>query len=146
MRFVTGGCDKLIKVWTNNHENHSVIKSEDNFTYVELEGHKDWVRDVTWLKYVGYEYDTIASCGEDETVKIWRLESNDKWKSNDIKKIFGCPTWKAEWSYCGTYLAISAGDNCVYIFQENNDGIWEETSKLSQTFNNTDQQQQLLND
>ena len=26
--------------------------------------HTDWVRDVNWLNYVGYAYDTIVSCGE----------------------------------------------------------------------------------
>jgi protein transport protein SEC13 len=68
MRFVTGGCDNNIKVWTfPTHINLDNIE-EQNFAEKikteNLEGHKDWVRDVAWLNYVGYANDTIATCSE----------------------------------------------------------------------------------
>lgn len=69
MRFATGGCDHLIKIWTfsitlTNLENLEEGNTSDKITIVELEPHNDWVRDVAWLNYVGYAYDTIASCSE----------------------------------------------------------------------------------
>lgn len=143
MRFVTGGCDNLVKVWTitsstsnNNQDNDSshfgikVPKPE------ELDGYTDWVRDVAWLNYVGNAYDTIASCSEDETVIIWKLSQEDgKWKKNILNKKFNTPTWKVSWSNCSSYLAVSAGDNCVYLFKENVDGTWEEISSINQDGN-----------
>jgi protein transport protein SEC13 len=140
MRFVTGGCDNLVKVWTldNYHplQNDEFESGLKNFKCVELEGHSDWVRDVAWLNYVGYAYDTFASCGEDENVFIWKFDELEKnWKKNQLKKKFNAPTWKVSWSHCGSYLAVSAGDNCVYLFKENMDGNWEEFSLINQEGN-----------
>jgi len=104
--------------------------------FVELEAHNDWVRDVAWLNYVGYAYDTIASCSEDETVIIWIYdEKEQKWKNNNLSKKFNTPTWKVSWSYCGSYLAVSAGDNCVYLFKESVKGNWEEFTLINQDGN-----------
>jgi len=68
MRFVTGGCDNLLKIWTFSPQSSLDVLEESNIgekinTEV-LESHSDWVRDVAWLNYVGYAHDTIASCGE----------------------------------------------------------------------------------
>lgn len=41
------------------------------------------------------------------------------------------------WSHCGSYLAVSGGDNFVYIFSENVDGTFEELSQINQD-NNVD--------
>ena len=69
MRFVTGGCDNLIKIWTlsnpnNTYENLDDANLIEKIKIEDLEPHKDWVRDVAWLNYVGYAHDTIASCSE----------------------------------------------------------------------------------
>lgn len=72
LRFVTGSCDNLIKVWTNEEgysPSSSVISTSESrdirgFKIEELEGHEDWVRSVDWLNYPGYKNDLIASCGE----------------------------------------------------------------------------------
>lgn len=134
LRFVTGGCDSLVKVWTVIDTNESDVIDNRNFRSIDLEGHTDWVRDVSWLNYVGYAYDTIASCGEDETVLIWKYEAG-KWARTPLNKKFNTPTWKVSWSHCGCYLAVSAGDNCVYLFKENVDGTWEEISQINQDGN-----------
>lgn len=72
MRFATGGCDNLVKIWTFSNfstlENIEDGKTEEKIKIEELEPHGDWVRDVAWLNYVGYANDTIASCSE---VKIF---------------------------------------------------------------------------
>ncbi len=140
MRFVTGGCDNLVKVWILSSSQPNIMNSFEeydsgikNFKYTELVGHSDWVRDVAWLNYVGYAYDTIASCGEDESVFIWKFDKADnKWKNIALKKKFNNPTWKVSWSFCGSYLAVSAGDNCVYLFTENSQDEWEEFSQINQ--------------
>ena len=69
MRFATGGCDNLMKIWTFSPLSKLEAIEEGNFEEkikieVLLESHSDWVRDVAWLNYVGYAYDTIASCSE----------------------------------------------------------------------------------
>lgn len=42
--------------------------------------HDDWVRDVAWCNNIGLLHDTIASCSEDNKVKIWKL-TKDGWES-----------------------------------------------------------------
>jgi protein transport protein SEC13 len=135
IRFVTAGCDNLVKVWSVTEHNSGQVEDSDSskiFKSTDLDGHSDWVRDVAWLNYVGYAYDTIASCSEDETVVIWKFDYKEKtWKKNPIQKKFNTPTWKVSWSYCGSYLAVSAGDNSVYLFKENVEGEWEEFSQIN---------------
>ena len=136
LRFVSGGCDNLVKVWTVT-DNNQIDDFENGmrvFKSVDLDGHSDWVRDVAWLNYVGYSNDTIVSCSEDESVIIWKFEVN-KWRKTHLNKKFNTPTWKVSWSHCGSYLAVSAGDNCVYLFKENVDGVWEEISQINQDGN-----------
>ena len=38
----------------------------------ELLAHEDWVRDVAWSPNLGLAYDLVASCSEDQKVKIWK--------------------------------------------------------------------------
>jgi WD40 repeat protein len=66
MRFVTGGCDNKVKIWEiSDDEPDNLQLSIKSFKNTKvLSDHKDWVRDVAWLNYVGYAYDTIASCSE----------------------------------------------------------------------------------
>jgi WD40 repeat protein len=48
------------------------------------------------------------------------------------------------WSHCGSYLAVSGGDNLVTIFSENVDGSYEEISQINQE-NNIDNIDHLSN-
>jgi len=55
---------------------------------------------VAWCNNIGLLYDTIASCGEDKKVKIWRRENaKDKWaEPKDLGFDFSVPLWKLSWS------------------------------------------------
>jgi WD40 repeat protein len=58
---VSGGCDKKVKQWTFK---------DGKFTEAELTTHDDWVRDVAWCNNIGLLHDTVATCSEDQKVKI----------------------------------------------------------------------------
>lgn len=70
---VSGSCDKSLKVWKWD-ESSSEFKSVLEFKGNEDNGHSDWVRDVAWCPAIGNTYDMIASCSEDQTVRIWKFE------------------------------------------------------------------------
>jgi hypothetical protein len=65
---VTGGCDNKVKIWEITDDDMDVGNQQlsiKNFKNTKVfSNHTDWVRDVNWLNYVGYAYDTIVSCGE----------------------------------------------------------------------------------
>ena len=94
--------------------------------------HDDWIRDVAWCNNIGLLHDTIASCSEDQKVKIWRKEdpNKDEWTSKEIN--FEYPVWKVSWSQVGNMLAASGGDNQVTILKENSSGEWEVVSKVNE--------------
>jgi len=55
-RFVTGGCDKTVTIWTFN---------DAKWEPKQLKSvHQGWVRDVAWAPNIGLPYDTIASCSQ----------------------------------------------------------------------------------
>jgi len=81
-----------------------------------LSAHKDWVRDVAWLNFPGYTYDVIASASEDTNVLLWTKNKDNNWESK-ILKVFGIPVWRVTWSHCGSYLAVTAGDNCTHLYK-----------------------------
>lgn len=76
--------------------------------------------------------DTIASCSEDQKVKIWKkdiVNGKEEWKDKDIN--MNTPVWKVSWSQVGNMLAVSGGDNQVQIFKENSNGEWEPVSRVN---------------
>jgi len=66
-RFVTGACDGKVKIWSFKENKFELLK--------DIGVHDDWVRDVAWSNNIGLLHDTIASCSEDNKVKIWKLEN-----------------------------------------------------------------------
>lgn len=62
---MSGGIDCSIKIWVYK-DNKFVIANQID------KAHEDWIRDVAWCNNIGLMYDTIASCSEDQKVKIWR--------------------------------------------------------------------------
>ncbi|KAK3722289.1 hypothetical protein QZH41_009329, partial [Actinostola sp. cb2023] len=105
-RFVTGGCDNLVKIW----------KEVDGQWFEEhkLEAHSDWVRDAAWAPNIGLPTSTIASCSQDCRVIIWTKndEEGEEWTSKVLKK-FSDVVWHVSWSVTGNILAVSGGDNKV---------------------------------
>lgn len=57
-RLVSGGSDKLVKVWGYGGEGGKWNEEE------VLRGHNDWVRDVSWAPSIGLPGQTIASASQ----------------------------------------------------------------------------------
>lgn len=126
MRIVTGGSDNGVKVWTK--KGNSGWESES----LEAEvGHQDWVRDVAFAPNVIPGRSVIASCSEDKTVIIWKLdeENNGKWTSM-VLHTFDDPVWRVSWSVTGNILAVSSGDSNVTLWKEALDGSWSQVSQV----------------
>ncbi|KAF7637729.1 hypothetical protein Mgra_00002704 [Meloidogyne graminicola] len=124
-RFVTGGNDRLVKIWREETPGNWIIEAE-------LEGHENWVRDVAWSPSDSLT-STIASCGVDGQVIIWRcpnLDADDgaKWTSRLLRK-YDDPLWHVSWSLCATVLAVSGADNKVNLFQERLPNQWIQISE-----------------
>ncbi|KAL6792404.1 nuclear pore complex, component sec13 [Trichoderma sp. SZMC 28013] len=118
-RFVTGGSDNLIKIWTFDPATQSYKQEGEALT-----GHSDWVRDVAWSPTV-LQKSYIASASQDKTVRIWTSDqsSGGQWASKVLN--FDAPVWRVSWSLSGNVLAVSSADNKVSLWQENLRGEWE---------------------
>lgn len=106
--------DNKAKIWqenpaTNKFQLVAELKNDQNSS-----AHDDWVRDVAWCNNVGIMKDLIATCGEDQKLKIWKNESSAQkgatWKLA-FETSFNEPCWKCSWSPVGFMLAVSCGDN-----------------------------------
>lgn len=69
--------------------------------------------------------DLIATCGEDQKLKIWKNETNNQkagveWKLA-FETSFNQPCWSCSWSQVGFMVAVSCGDNETRVFKEVND-------------------------
>jgi len=124
-RFVSGGCDNLIKIW-RFYDNENTWKVEET-----LSNHTDWVRDVAWAPNIGLPISTIASCSQDGNVIIWSSDNTSGWKKNPLPK-FNDVVWRVSWSILGNILAVSGGDNKVSLWKESNNGEWKCTSVLEE--------------
>ena len=71
-RFVSGGCDSLVKIWREAEDGHWTEEAK-------LEAHSDWVRDTAWAPSLGSVRQTIASCGQDRRVIIWTQREGGSW-------------------------------------------------------------------
>lgn len=128
-QLVTAGCDNLVKIWT--------LSPSSGWTETNvLQGHSDWVRDVSWAPSIGLEKSYIASAGQDKTVIIWTLsKSSSEWIKTELKgegEGFEDVIWRVRyvrstlfptrfitsWSPSGNVLAVSSGDNKVSLWKE----------------------------
>nr|OQO20384.1 Protein transport protein SEC13 [Rachicladosporium sp. CCFEE 5018] len=121
-RFVTGGADNAVKIWSHN----AATNSYD--TIATLTGHTDWVRDVAWSP-TPLSKSYIASASQDHTVRIWTCAAgadqadSASWKSEVLE--FETVCWRCSWSLAGNVLAVSGGDNRVTLWKEKVRGGWE---------------------
>ncbi|VDM14437.1 unnamed protein product [Wuchereria bancrofti] len=108
-RVVSGGNDNFVKIWREKKDGIWELE-------IALEGHTDWVRDVAWAPVAAHNVNTIASCGQDRKVIIWRCSSVDQrhWSAQELA-VFDDILWHVSWSLCATVLAVSGGDNEVII-------------------------------
>ncbi|PHH65967.1 hypothetical protein CDD81_915 [Ophiocordyceps australis] len=118
-RFVTGGSDNLVKIWTYDAATQS-YKQECE----PLAGHTDWVRDVAWSPTVLHK-SYIASASQDKTARIWTSDASvpGRWDCNILN--FDAAVWRVSWSLSGNVLAVSGADNKVTLWKENLRGEWE---------------------
>lgn len=130
-RFVSGGCDNLVKVWRYK-EDEEEWKEEKI-----LETHSDWVRDVAWAPSIGLSKWYIASCSQDKKVIIWTNElgpNGHEWESRILN--FDNVVWHVSWSVLGNILAVSSGDNQVGLYKENMNGEFDCISEVQTSESN----------
>lgn len=128
-KIATGSCDRYVRIWE--------FKTDSNTfeLLLTLPQSNDWVRDVAWCSSIGAPYETLVSCNEDGTVQWWRNSKNNEKDFKEIKKI-QCegPAWRLSWSFAGNLLAISSAgpnsENIVEVYKENEQGNWENISKI----------------
>jgi len=124
-RFVSGGCDNLVKIWK---ETENAWKLEETLEY-----HTDWVRDVAWAANIGLPASTIASCSQDGTVAVWNQDApNAPWTKKILPK-FPDVVWRVSWSITGNILAVAGGDNKVTLWKEAADGEWKCISSVEES-------------
>lgn len=71
----TASRDRLIKIWNVNYP-----KQRSNLV-ADLDSHTDWVNQII---LVPEARNTLISCSNDTTIKIWRLDSLSKVKERRI--------------------------------------------------------------
>ncbi|KAH8159528.1 hypothetical protein CIB48_g8714 [Xylaria polymorpha] len=125
-RFVTGGCDNVLKLWTYDPATQN-YKQEGG----PLAGHTDWVRDVAWSPTV-LQKSYIASASQDKTVRIWTSDNatQGQWSCKVLN--FEATVWRVSWSLSGNVLAVSGGDNKVSLWKENLRGEWENVKTMEE--------------
>ncbi|KIY73878.1 WD40 repeat-like protein [Cylindrobasidium torrendii FP15055 ss-10] len=130
-RFVSAGCDNLVKIWGYRDDAQSWVEEET------LEGHTDWVRDVAWAPSIGLPRSYIATASQDRTVAIWTKDSvNDPWVKTQLDPSgvgsgkFADVVWRVSWSLAGNLLAVSCGDGKVTLWKESIKGAWECVSDM----------------
>jgi protein transport protein SEC13 len=128
-RFVSGGCDHMVKIWTQlNHEWKQEVIGQ----------HDDWVRDVAWAPNMGLPSSTIASCAQDGSVIIWtQSESSPNWVPNKILPLKNGSNnppvvWRVSWSLTGNLLAVSGAANNVTLWKESASNEWQCISQIDE--------------
>eukprot|EP00127_Corallochytrium_limacisporum_P000586 Clim_evm1s21 gene=Clim_evmTU1s21 len=125
LKFITGGCDSSVKIWSQGSG------AGDAWSPEPLASYEDWVRDAAWAPDTGLPYTMVAVGGQDKKVHIYKKDHNrTEWKSTSFS--VDAVVWKLSWSLTGNLLAVSSGDNRVRLYKETADGEWQ---CISQTEN-----------
>lgn len=120
LKLVTGGSDKLVKIWKSN--------ANDKWTVInEFNKHTSKVNDVQWSPFEGVPRNVIASASQDGVVYIWTQDIliSDEWNYFKIDFAENEIIWRVSWSPEGNILAISSGDGNVTLWKECLDNNWK---------------------
>jgi len=126
-RFVSGGCDSLVKIWKYVDESEKWVEER------QLDAHSDWVRDVAWAPSIGLPKWYIASCSQDKKVIIWTNNegpNGHEWESKVLSD-FNDIVWHVSWSVMGNILAVSCGENRVSLWKEDMNGDFRMISDVT---------------
>merc|ERR1712164_173385 len=89
------------------------------------QGHTDWVRDVAWAPSIGLCNNILATGSQDHSVIIWHemVQDGGAPPVYELKAKGTLPAvvWRCSWSVTGSILAVSCGDNKVYLLKESAD-------------------------
>ena len=143
-RIVTAGCDNLAKIWRYDTASSNWLEEKT------LEGHTDWVRDVSWAPNIGLPKQYVATAGQDKVVYVWTQLPGEDWKRTNLRhnsknnadgdsqqqqqqqqQYFPDVVWRVSWSESGNLLAVSCGDGKIYVYKEEPTG-WTEVSQVTQ--------------
>ena len=115
-RFVSGGADHKVKVWT---------EVENRFVPEELEMHSAAVRSVDWRPIINANREILVSCSEEGNVLIWlKAAGCGFWRGFEAVRV-KVPIWKVSWNITGNVIAASCGDNVTRLIKETAEGTWE---------------------
>jgi len=125
---VVGGDDPVIMIW------ECPLQSKQWKLTCKLFGHTDSVTTVSWAPHLGRSFHTIATGGNDKSVRIWEVTTNTPevtWKevANDDKH--NSVVWSVEWNITGTILASSGDDGKVRFWKLNFLNQWSVLSEHS---------------
>merc|ERR1712065_98027 len=109
-RFVSGGCDNMVKIWSLSNGEWTVEHA--------LEHHTEWIRSVAWAPNVGLPTATIASAGQDGDIVVWSKDGSDSaWNKKVIATLPETP-WSVSFSLTGNILAVAGTDGNVSLWKE----------------------------
>lgn len=127
-KLVSGGFDHQVIVWlfdNNSKEFHKLFQMRD-------EPHKTAVKDVAWKPNAGSLINIIASCS-DQQVILWEEDVNTNVWINKQVIYFQHKIDKITWSPNGTILAVSCDNENVFLYKENEEGVWNNLCNLGST-------------
>jgi len=130
-RIASGGCDNKVRIWQLG-PNPGAIEAKGELP----DEHTDWVRDVAWAPSMGLSNNILATGSQDHSVIIWHESQSPDGAYQYTKKAqvtLPAVVWRCSWSVTGSILAVSCGDNKVYLLKESSDSsTWEIVSAVDQ--------------
>lgn len=137
VRFATGGCDNLIKIWRYQCNpplsclqltpdalagpRYDVITGDAVCEEV-LKKQTGWVRSLAWTAFPGFNVGALASGSADHTVCVWRGSDIGKPFQLSVLPAFTDEVWDLSWSHEGATgkrptLAVTTGDGLTTFWQ-----------------------------